>query len=313
MLIGGFRPLRLVRAAQAEWLQHLAQRPRTEAHQPVGGRIGREIEAGVDQRGRIEHRPRRADPGAVPARGAEIELAGEGRSGRGQIGEPAEPGLPQLPESRRPEDIDIGVDDLDAVRLRTGQLVEVADRLLALLVGRVDGRQIADQQRDDRHDRQCLDGRQDDHPEIVPGGFEAHRRERGAAEEERPQHRLDAGAVERERVAEADHAENHGQDHQQRDRGEQAEHALAAGFGADGADDRVEQRLREAEEDPVDEWRGAGRNHEGADGDAGGNDDDDDPGDDGEDVDQLILHTERIYPARPPIRRQPRLIGRSRG
>ena len=113
----GFRPLRLFRAAQAERLQHLAQRARTEAHQPVGGRVGGEIDAGVDQRGRVEHCPRRADPGAVPARGAEVELAGEGRSGGGEVREPADPGLPQLSESRRSEDVDVGVDDLDAVGL----------------------------------------------------------------------------------------------------------------------------------------------------------------------------------------------------
>ena len=109
----------------------------------------------------------------------------------------------------------------------------------------------------------------------------------------RPQKRLDTGAVERERVAESDHAKNHGQDHKQRDRSEQAEHTLAARFGANRADDHVEQRLGDAEEDPVDEWWRPGRNHEGADGNAGGEDDDDDPGDSGEDVDQLILHTGR--------------------
>ena len=59
---------------------------------------------------------------------------------------------------------------------------------------------------------------------------------------------------------------------------------MAPVLGANGLDHGVEHELGEAEDDAVNEGRRAGGDHEGADGDAGGEDNDDDAGDDGQAV-----------------------------
>ena len=189
-------------------------------HRPLDllGRVllGAEVGSRQEQRRRVEHGSDRGHPRLFGGGFGKVAEDGEGTVGLVQVEDPTGCRPPHIRIVQGAEPLQ-GGQHVDRRRGCAGERPHHADPLLALVMGRVDGGQIADQQ---RHQAEPDDGLDEGQPHLAAafGGGEPQRGQRGAADLEGSRHGAGVDAPEDEGEPDGDRQHPHQRETDQGDR-----------------------------------------------------------------------------------------------